>query len=331
MIRFSILDQAPIPKGSDTHATLQQSVKLAGLAEKLGFSRYWFAEHHSTKGLASSSPEIMIAHIASKTSSIKVGSGGVLLPQYSPYKVAENFKQLEALHPGRIDLGVGRSPGGTAKTRLALTDGVDKSLNEYPRQLRDLSYFLTDSLPSDHNYAGIKASPRTSTTPSLWTLGLGENSAELAAELGIGYVLGHFINPDRGAEAFSAYRNAFKPSSFFEQPKGITAIFVICGKKDEHAEELALSQDLWLLRVEKGLDSRIPSIEEARSYTYTSKEKERVIHNRRRMVIGSPETVREKLKELSGRYQTEEFMVLTNVFDFDEKRASYERLAELFM
>lgn len=330
-MKLSILDQGPIPKGANAVQTLQQSVELAQLAEGLGFTRYWFAEHHGTKGLASSAPEIMIGHVAAHTSSIRVGSGGVLLPQYSSYKVAEIFRQLEALYPDRIDLGVGRSPGGTTKVRSALTDGVNKSLSEFPRQLRDLTYFLTNDIPSDHVFSGIRTSPQIETRPSLWVLGLGENSGELAGSMGAGYVFGHFINPERGMAAFSKYRESFVASELTAHPSELAAIFVVCADTDERAAELALSQDLWLLRVEKGLDSRIPSVEEAKSYTFSAKEKDKVVQNRKRMVIGSAEKVKEKLTGIAERYGIDEFMVLTNVYDFEERKQSYERLAELFL
>ncbi|RJS55025.1 LLM class flavin-dependent oxidoreductase [Bacillus subtilis] len=331
MIHLSILDQAPVSKGKSPVTTLQHSVELAHLSEQWGYKRYWFAEHHSTRGLASTAPEIMIARIAAHTSTIRVGSGGVLLPQYSPYKVAETFRQLEALYPNRIDLGVGRSPGGTAKTRLALTDGVTKSLTEFNRQLQDVSYFLTDSLPAGHPYAGIKAAPLIDTAPELWVLGLGENSARRAAHQGIGYVFGHFINPERGENAFRVYRESFRPSAHFSSATALFTIFVICAKTDEEAEELALSQDLWLLRVGKGLDSRVPSIEEAKAHPYTASDKKLIEENRKRMVIGSPNTVKQQLLELTDRYETNEIMVLCNVFDFEAKKESYERLAGLFL
>ncbi|MCY8491308.1 LLM class flavin-dependent oxidoreductase [Bacillus atrophaeus] len=331
MIELSILDQAPVSKGDSPVTTLQHSVELAKLSELWGYKRYWFAEHHSTKGLASTAPEIMIAHIAAHTTTIRVGSGGVLLPQYSPYKVAETFRQLEALYPNRIDLGVGRSPGGTTKTRLALTDGVKKSLTDFNRQLQDLSYFLTNSLPAGHDYAGIKTAPLIDTVPELWVLGLGENSARRAGQLGIGYVFGHFINPERGENAFRVYRDSFKASAHFSSPAALCTIFVVCSRTDEEAEELALSQDLWLLRVGKGLDSRVPSIEEARSYTYTASDKKQIAENRKRMVIGSPSSVKQQLTELAGRYDTEELMVLCNIYDFEAKKQSYERLAALFL
>ncbi|KSU84304.1 luciferase family oxidoreductase, group 1 [Fictibacillus enclensis] len=330
-MHLSILDQVPIPKGQTASETLLQSAELAKLAEQWGYKRYWFAEHHSTKGLASTAPEIMMAHIAARTRTIRVGSGGVLLPQYSPFKVAETFLQLEALYPGRIDLGVGRSPGGTMKTRLALTDSIKKSMTQYPRQLLDLTYYLSGSLPSDHPYYGIKASPSVPSPPPVWELGLGENSALQAASLGIGYVFGHFIHPDRGQEAYKAYYSNFAPSPLLKQPAGITAIFVICGESDEHAAELALSQDLWLLRVEKGLDSRIPSLEEAHAYSFSQADREKIKINRKRMVIGSSQTVKRQLESLAERYQTNEFMVLTNLHSFEERKKSYEKLADIFL
>ncbi|MEC1603999.1 LLM class flavin-dependent oxidoreductase [Bacillus halotolerans] len=331
MIHLSILDQAPVSKGESPVTTLQHSVELAGRSEEWGYKRYWFAEHHSTKGLASTAPEIMIARIAAHTNKIRVGSGGVLLPQYSPFKVAETFRQLEALYPNRIDLGLGRSPGGTTKTRLALTDGIKKSLTDFNRQLQDVSYFLTDSLPAGHPYAEIKAAPLIDTVPELWVLGLGENSARRAAHQGIGYVFGHFISPERGESAFRVYRENFQPSAHFTSPAALFTIFVICAKTDEEAEELALSQDLWLLRVGKGLDSRVPSVEEAKAYHYTESDKNQIRENRKRMVIGSPITVKQQLLELADRYETNEIMVLCNVFDFEAKKESYERLAGLFL
>ncbi|MBG9917458.1 LLM class flavin-dependent oxidoreductase [Bacillus sonorensis] len=331
MLNLSILDQVPVSKGSDPHTALKQSAELARLADAWGYKRYWFAEHHSTRGLASTAPEILIAHIAAKTANIRVGSGGVLLPQYSPFKVAETFRQLESLYPGRIDLGLGRSPGGTAKTRLALTDGVNRSLRDFPRQLQDVMYYLTDAIPADHDYAGIKAAPITPSSPGPWLLGLGENSAELAAGTGSGYVFGHFINPERGENAFRTYHERFQPSPFFDRPHSLAAVFVVCAETDEKAEELSLSQDLWLLRVEKGLDSRVPSIEEAKSAVYTDADKAKLRKNRARMVIGSPQMVKQKLLELSERYKTEEIMVLTNVYRFEDKKRSFERLADLFL
>ncbi|MCD7033574.1 LLM class flavin-dependent oxidoreductase [Metabacillus sp. GX 13764] len=330
MMKLSILDQVPVRKGSSPEQSLNESIEMIQLAESLGYKRYWFAEHHSTRGLASSAPEILIAAAAAATKKIRVGSGGVLLPQYSPYKVAETFRQLSALYPGRIDLGLGRSPGGTEKVRLALTDGHKKSMTDFQRQLNDLIFFLTDTLPPDHPSYGIKAAPSASILPELFLLGLGENSARLSGSKGAGYVFGHFIKNERGERAHGLYKEVFASSPFHDSPSPITAIFIICADTEEKAEELAMSQDLWLLRVEKGLDSRIPDYEEAASYPYTESDREKISHNRRRMVIGSPETVKKQLLELKDAYQAEEFMVLTNVYSFEDRKNSYKLLSKLF-
>ncbi|AZB44858.1 LLM class flavin-dependent oxidoreductase [Bacillus sp. FJAT-42376] len=330
-MKLSILDQVPVSKNKRVSETLEQTAELAQMAESLGYTRYWFAEHHGTRGLASTSPEILISHIASKTKRIRVGSGGILLPQYSSYKVAENFRQLEALFPGRIDLGIGRSPGGTQKVRQALLDGFQRSLTEFPRQLNDLIYYITDTIPSDHPSHGIKAAPLTETAPAMWVLGLGENSAAQTGNLGLNYVFGHFIKPDRGEQAFRKYRESFTPVHFSKTAQSLAAVFVICGRSDEEAEKLALSQDLWLLRVEKGLDSRVPSMDEARAASLSASDKERIAANRKRMVIGGPDKVKKELTHLAERYETDEMMVLTNVYSFEDKKNSFKRLADLFL
>jgi luciferase family oxidoreductase group 1 len=330
-MKLSILDQAPISKGQDAHQTLEKSAQLALYAESLGYSRYWFAEHHGTRGLASTAPEILMSHIAAKTSSIRVGSGGVLLPQYSPFKIAEVFQQLEALYPGRIDLGIGRSPGGPEKIRRALGDTEENGLKAYPRKLQDVIHHLHRTLPGSHLYNGIKVAPLTDKPPTLWTLGLGENSASLAASHGVGYVFGHFISPNRGVEALKTYKTSFKPSVYLQNPASIVAVFIICGESDEEAELLASSQDLWLLQVEKGLDSRVPRIEEAKAYHYTERDQEKIRQNRKRMIIGSRETVTKELFNLMNRYGADEVMALANIYDFEEKKKSFKRLAELFL
>jgi luciferase family oxidoreductase group 1 len=330
-LQLSVLDQSPISTGATARMALEQTLKLAQIAEKLGYSRFWVAEHHNTNGLASSSPEVLISHIASKTSKIKVGSGGVLLPQYSPYKVAENFRTLEALFPGRIDLGIGRSPGGSPTTRLAMTDGNIKSLNEFPRQLRDLKGFLFNSLPDDHPYYRVRATPITDSTPELWLLGISHRGARLAAENGISFTYGHFISPADGQRAADVYFNNFTPSISLKKPKMNVCIFVVCADTQTEAERLALSQDKWLLNVEKGLDTRIPTVEEAEDATISKLDVEKIQQNRKRMIVGTPEKVRDELMLLQEIYQTEEFMVITNIHDFDAKVHSFKLLAELFL
>ncbi len=211
-----------------------------------------------------------------------------------------------------------------------MTDGVKKELSQFDRQLEDLLFYLSDSLPSGHRHAGVKAAPLIDSYPPVWLLGLGENSAIQAASLGINYIFGHFIHPARGRQAFEAYRSHFSPSVFSRQPQSMFAVFVICADTDEEASRIATSTDLWLLRVEKGLDSRVPSIEEAENYHYTEQEKKKVLQNRQRMIVGSKQTVKEQLQILMDRYQTDEMMILNNSFDPMEKQRSFERIAELF-
>ncbi|WP_053219521.1 LLM class flavin-dependent oxidoreductase [Virgibacillus senegalensis] len=329
-MKLSILDQSPISRGESPEQALQHTVQLAQEAERLGYTRYWVAEHHSTGGLASTSPEVLIGQIAAKTETIKVGSGGVLLPQYSPLHVAENFKMLEAFYPGRIDLGLGRSPGGNQTTRLALTDGVKKSLSSFPRQAADLLGFLHNSLPSDHPYKTVKAGPRVDSAPEMWILGLSERGAKNAAALGVGFTYGHFINPENGRAAFQAYRERFKPSSNQTEPQANACVFAVCAETEEQAEELALSQDAWLLNVGKGRDTKVPTIEEVKSRSFSLEDQETIAKNRKRAVIGNPQQVKQQLDMLANEYQTDELMVITNIHDFQAKLHSYQLLAEAF-
>lgn len=329
-MKLSILEQSPITSGSNAHHALKQTTELAQLAEKLGYTRVWAAEHHSTSGLAGSSPEILISHLASQTEHIRVGSGGVLLPQYSPYKVAENFKVLEALFPGRIDLGVGRSPGGGQSIRLALTDGVNKSMNEFPRLLSDLQGFLDSSLPKDHPYSSIKAAPLTETLPQTWVLGLSRRGAEQAALSSTGFTFGHFIHPENGEEAVDEYLAHFQSSPRQPFPAVTACVFVVCADTAEEAEELALTQDLWLLNVEKGRSTKIPSPQETKEMSLTAEEMDRMEQNRKRAVIGTAPYVKKELHRLAELYHADEIMVITNIFDFEKKKRSFQLLASAF-
>lgn len=330
-MKLSVLDQSVISKGDTASTALQKTVKLAQITEELGYTRFWVAEHHNTNGLAGSSPEILISHIASNTRRIRVGSGGVLLPQYSPYKVAENFKVLEALFPNRIDAGIGRSPGGSATTRLALTDGLRKSLNEFPRQVKDLQAFLRNELPTDHPYHDVSAFPVTDSVPEMWLLGITHRGARVAAENGTAFTYGHFITPVNGQRALNYYYKHFQPSPLITEPKANVCVFVVCAPTQEKAEELALSQEMWLLEVERGMDTRIPSVEEAGNRHLTNEERAKMLENRKRMIIGTPQKVKSEILELSEKYQTEEFMIINNVYNFQDKIQTYTLLAEAFL
>lgn len=328
-MKLSVLDQSVVAKGDSAAETFRKTVKLAQVAEELGYTRFWVAEHHNSNGMAGSSPEILISHIASGTTRIKVGSGGILLPQYSPYKIAENFNVLQTLFPGRIDLGIGRSPGGSASTRLALTDGVRKSLNEFPRQVRDLQGFLHKEHPEGHPYQQVQAFPQAEDPALLWLLGITHRGARLAAEHGVAFTYGHFINPDNGKRALDTYFSQFQPSVALSEPKANVCIFVVCAETQEEAERLALSQDMWLLAVEEGRDTRLISSIEAEDTQLIHEEKEKMTENRKRMLVGTPAKIKEELKTLSEIYRTDEFMVITNIHDFQGKLNSYKLLADV--
>lgn len=331
-MKLSVLDQSPISLGSTAENALNNTIKLAKLTDQLGFERYWMAEHHNTIGLASAAPEILISRLAAETSSIRLGSGGVLLPQYSPYKVAETFKVLEGLSPGRIDLGLGNSPGGAVETRLALTDGIRKSLNDFPKQVKSLIDYLYEEHPSENfPLEGVHATPFTQTVPELYLLGIREQGSQLAAAYGTGFVFGHFINPDHGEAAIQFYRSHFQPSKLFKEPKVIVCVFVVCAETQEEAEHLALTQDAWLLSVgKKGVDTRVPSEESIKERSFSVDDLRKISHNRRRMVIGTPERVKEAIEGLAEKYQADEFMMITNIHDFEAKKNSYRLLAEAF-
>ncbi|MGG4169526.1 LLM class flavin-dependent oxidoreductase [Rossellomorea vietnamensis] len=325
-MKLSVLDQSVIVRGGDAGSAFRNTVRLAQYTEQLGYTRFWVAEHHNTNGLAGSAPQVLISHIASMTTTIRVGSGGVLLPQYSPYKIAEDFKVLETLFPNRIDLGIGRSPGGSYETRMALTDGVKKSMNEFPGQVEALQNYLHLS-PGQ----SVKAYPDAASPPLPWILGITHRGARVAAEKGTAFTFGHFINPVNGKRALDYYHTQFQPSSSLARPLSNVCIFVVCAPTEEEAEEMALTQDLWLLAVEKGIDTEIPSVEEAKARVLTPKEKEKVKENRKRAIVGTPQKVKEELRMLSEIYQTDEFMIITNVSQFEDKVRSYELIAEALL
>lgn len=327
---LSVLDQSPISSGQTAKDALAQTVQLAKCTERLGYHRFWVAEHHNTNGLAGSSPLLLMTHLASQTSSIRIGSGGVLLPQYSPYKVAEDVQLLENLFPGRIDLGLGRSPGGDALTRLALTDGVRKSLNEFPRQIQALQGHLLQNLPENHPYYGVTAYPKSDTKPEMWQLGINKRGARAAGELGVSFTFGHFISPIGGKEALKHYRQEYVPSDYQQVPHTNVCVFVVCADTDEEAEQHAKTLDDWLLKVEKGKDTKVSSINEVNQRVYSEYEKQKIKKNRSRMIVGSTETVHAKLLRLQNEYNNDEFLIITNIHDFQAKLHSYELISKMF-
>jgi luciferase family oxidoreductase group 1 len=330
--RLSVLDVSPVPAGSTPSQALANTVDLARLADELGYTRYWLAEHHNTAGIASSSPEVMIAHLATQTQRIRVGSGGIMLPNHSSLKVAETFKVLEALHPGRIDLGLGRAPGTDARTALALRRSAEILRSDtFPTQLGELLAFLGDGPPEGHPLHGITAVPRGGSSPELWMLGSSDYGAQVAAQLGMGFAFAHHINPAMAIHALRAYREGFRPSNELTEPKPILGVAVVCADTEDEAERLAATVDLVWLRIGQGQTGLpVPSLDEALAYEYSQFEEVQRRANRSRFWIGTGAQVAARLDELARITDVPELMVLTMVHDHDARRHSYELLADAF-
>ena len=262
---------------------------------------------------------------------MRVGSGGVMLSHYSPLKVAETFRVLEALYPGRIDLGIGRAPGSDYITARALRHGLGAlGLEQFPNQIADLLGFLHDALPADHPFAQVKAQPQGPAAPALWLLGSSDQSAAYAAHFGCAFSFAHFITDQGGPEVTAAYRRFFRPSPWLAAPEASIGVFVLCADSEAGAERLALSRDLWRLRFERGELGPIPPVEEAAQYPYSHEDRLRIAFHHRRQVVGAPEQVREKLLALGARYGVSEFVVVSICYDFAARLRSYELLAEVF-
>lgn len=330
-ISLSVLDLSPVPSGSSSKDALLNTLDLAKYCDELGYNRYWLAEHHNTLLIASSAPEIMIGHVASLTKRIRVGSGGVMLPNHSPLKVAENFRMLEALHPNRIDLGIGRAPGTDQRTALALRRSPQALLvDDFPEQLNDLLTFFSGTFPDNHPYRRVRAIPEGVTTPEIWLLGSSDFSARLAAELGLGFAFAHHINPWPAVQVCRLYQNLFRPSIYLTEPKTIIGISVICATTTEEAEELALSMDLTLLKLPLGKLKNFPSVAEAKEYHYDQEEQQIVRYNRSRFFVGSPKLVYGQICDLAGQAGVSEVMITTMTHDHETRKHSYKLLADAF-
>ena len=326
----SVLDQSPIRTGGTAAEAVAETVELAQACERWGYHRYWLAEHHASRGLAGSTPEVLVAHVAARTSRIRVGSGGVMLSHYSALKVAENFRMLETLYPGRIDLGIGRAPGSDQRTARALAHGPDAlGIEHFPAQISDLLGFLRNDLPQGHPFLGIRAMPDGLTMPDLWLLGSSDEGAVLAARFGTAFAFAHFINDEGGAEVTRAYAARFRPG-VLEAPRASVAVFALAADTEAEAQRLAKSRDLWITRLYTGRPGAFPSVEEAETYQYTEQELAIVNHARRRTIAGAPEQVRDRLVALAGAYGAAELVIVTITFDFKARLRSYQLVAEAF-
>ena len=322
-----MLDLSPVPSGSTSAEALRNTLDLARAAERWGFLRYWVAEHHNLPGLACPTPEVTVAHVASATSSIRVGSGGVMLPNHSPLRVAEAFRLLEAFHPGRIDLGIGRAAGTDQITAYALRKGGAAS-TEFPDQLAELLAW-GEGFPDDHPFSRVAAGPPDVPLPPIWILGSSDYGARIAAELGLGFAFARHLNPRGAAEMMGLYRESFSPGEL-PAPRAILTVSAICADTAGRAEELAASMALGVVRMRQGRPDKLPSPEEAQEHHYTEEERDHVRRYRRAQVVGDPASVRDQLQALVEQTAADEVMVMTSVHDHGERLRSYELLAEAF-
>jgi luciferase family oxidoreductase group 1 len=328
-LKLSILDQAPIASNQSAREALLDSVKLAKSGEELGYTRYWIAEHHDLPGLACSAPEVMLSYIGANTHYIRIGAGAVLLPHYKPYKVAEVYNMLATLFPGRIDIGIGRAPGGSAEATNALSDNYLQQVWKLPELVSDLLHFLDDEFVTDNEHASLSASPIPDIAPEPWLLGTGKKSAELAAKNGLPYAFGQFMSQSDGVSLVKQYRNAFNPRKQGECSQVILTVSVICAESSEKAEEIALSSLVWGLQREKGLGQKgVPSINEARAYHFTEKELEAITKQKQSIIIGNPQEVVSKLKNLQELYQADELMLVTITNSVEDRIQSYKLVME---
>jgi luciferase family oxidoreductase group 1 len=340
MVTLSVLDQSPIRQGGTAAEAVANTLDLARQAERLGYKRYWLAEHHNTNSFAGSAPELMIAAVANATSHIRVGSAGVMLPHYSSLKVAELFRLLETLYPGRIDLGVGRAPGSDMKTSRALQPGPQAyGIEVFPQQVELMVQFLEDAtgltgerggFPDGHPYLGIHATPRGPGMPELWMLGSGGDGAIHAATFGMRYCFAHFINQDAGTGPIDLYRSQFRPSRYLSSPHASIGVSVTVAETEEEARRIAASRNLWVMHLLQNRAGAFPSIEDALAYPYTEEEKVMLRAVERRGITGSPEQVRSRLLRMGEEYGVDDFVILTITYDHKDRVRSYELLAEAF-
>ncbi len=330
---LSVLDLSPIPSGSTAGDALRNTLDLARHAEALGLRRYWLAEHHNAGGLACPAPELMIGQVAATTSSIRVGAGGIMLPNHTPLKVAETFRVLHALFPGRIDLGLGRAPGTDPRTAAALRRSREALVvDDFPEQLAELTRYLDDDGPPRTGFGGtIRAIPTNVPSPELWLLGSSEaGGALLAAERGLGFAFAHHINPEDSVRVLRRYREAFVPSGRLREPWAILALGVVCAETDAAAERLASSGELSLVRFLQGIrDLPMPSVEEALAHRYDALEQALKLGRGSNVLVGGPVRVGQRLTELVASSGADEVMVLTHVHEHAARKRSYELVAEV--
>ena len=334
-IRLSVVDQSPIRKGAKPSEALRESVKLAQIAEYLGFSRYWVAEHHNSGSFSGTSPELLIGQIAAKTHSIRVGSGGVMLPHYSALKVAEQFRILESFYPGRIDLGIGRAPGSDQLTAAALSyPRPQMDIRHFPQQVADVMSFLSGTMEKDHPLASVKAQPGPDpdSTPDVWLLGSSDYTARLAAAMGLPFSFADFFGNtgNYGPIVTDLYRREFRPSKLHSEPKVNVALQVICAPSETEARYLAASRNLNKVLSAIGQPEGLLPPDEAAAFPLSGEARAYVERFSRGYTDGDPSQVREGVLEAAGRYGTNDIGIVTNCYRFEDRVESFTLLSQVF-
>ncbi len=329
---LSVLDQSTIVTGRTPGESIRESLELARHAEALGYHRYWLAEHHNSDSQAGTAPEILIAAIAATTRRIRVGSAGVMLPHYSALKVAEQFRVLDAIAPGRIDLGLGRAPGSDGLTAYALNPNAGTAADLFPSQVRDLIAWVSGGgLGEKHPFRDVRAQPVGATAPEVWILGSSDYGAQVAAHFGLPYCFAHFITGGRGAEeALDVYRASYRPSERHPLPHAALCAWAVAADTAEEAERLFSSRAVWRLGRDKGVYAPLPSPEEAAATPHGDVERAKMDRDRARAIHGTGPEVARRLRELGGALGVEEIAVLSTVHDPAARRRSYTLLAEAF-
>ena len=332
MTPLSVLDLSPVSAGSTGAQALRNSLDLARHADRLGFARYWVAEHHNLPAIASSAPDIMIGQIAAITTNMRIGSGGVMLPNHAPLMVAERFKVLEALFPGRIDLGLGRAPGTDPATSYALRrrQGISEE-DDFLDRFNELMLLETRGFPAGHPFHNVRAMPSDVALPPIYLLGSSDYSAQLAGQIGAAFAFAHHFATFDAAEAMRLYRDSFRPSPSHAKPYAILGTHVVCADTDQEAERLTATVDLNIVRRGKGDYLPLSSPEDAAAYDYTPADRARIAQNRARMSVGSPATIKAKLAPLLAATQANELMLTTMIFSHEARKRSYELLAQAFL
>lgn len=332
-LRLSVLDQSPVSAGSTAAEALQRSIDLARHVDVLGYRRFWMSEHHAMETLACTAPEVMLARIGAETQRIRIGSGGIMLPHYTPLKVAECFRMLHALYPDRVDLGIGRAPGGGPVETLALKrDRTTPMLDDFPDQVSELLALLHRSFPPRHPFARLTVSPSMPGSPDVWLLGSSMWSASTAAEFGLPYAFAHFFSPVYTRSAIEAYKRSFLMSEQRDAPEAMAAVGVICAETQEEAEFLHASVRLLQLRIRQGDRSPVASpeavIRELESSGDTSQSQEQ--GEWPRYFVGTPSRVKAELDQMAHALGIGELVVNTIIWDHTARLRSYHLLAEAF-